>query len=118
MYSDSDRQTDTHTHTNCHTQTQTQTQTQTLAHTAETQTEKHKSEIFKEYAKANNKHLKDHRSNEISTYLDANNLFGVSMSCKLPQGMFEWVKGEDISIDNIMNYIEVTDNEAFISEVD
>ena len=32
--------------------------------------------------------------------------------------MFEWVKGEDISIDNIMNYIEVTDNEAFISEVD
>ena len=40
------------------------------------------------------------------------------MSCKLPQGMFEWVKGEDISIDNIMNYIEVTDNEAFISEVD
>ena len=40
------------------------------------------------------------------------------MSCKLPQGMFEWAKGEDISIDNIMNYIEVTDNEAFISEVD
>ena len=40
------------------------------------------------------------------------------MSCKLPQGMFEWVKGEDISIDNIMNYIEVTDNESFISEVD
>ena len=97
---------------------QTKTQTQTLAHTTETQTEKHKSVIFKEYAKANNKHLKDCISNEISTYLDANYLFGVSMSCKLPQGMFEWVKGEDISIDNIMNYIEVTDNEAFISEVD
>ena len=74
--------------------------------------------IFKKCAKANNKHLRDWSSNEISTYLDANNLFGVSMSCKLPQGMFEWVKGEDISIDNIMNYIEVTDNEAFISEVD
>ena len=32
--------------------------------------------------------------------------------------MFEWGKGEELSIDNIMNYIEVTDNEAFISEVD
>ena len=76
--------------------------------------------IFKKYAKANKKYLRDCSSNEISTYLDANNLFGVSMSCKLPQGlgMFEWVKGEDISIDNIMNYIEVTDNEAFISKVD
>ena len=40
--------------------------------------------IFKKYAKANIKHLRDCRSNEISTYFDANNLFGVSMSCKLP----------------------------------
>ena len=69
--------------------------------------------IFKKYAKANKKFLRDCSSNEISTYLDANYLFGVSMSCKLPQGMFEWVKGEDISIDNIMNYIEVTDSSQY-----
>ena len=56
--------------------------------------------IFKKYAKANNKYLSDYNPDEKSTYisyLDANNLYGVSMSCKLPQEKFEWVKGEDAS---------------------
>ena len=48
--------------------------------------------IFKKYAKANKKYLRDCSSNEISTCLDANNLFGVSMSCKLPQGMLNGLK--------------------------
>jgi hypothetical protein len=54
--------------------------------------------IFKKYAKANNKDLSDYNTDEKSTYisyLDANNLHGVSMSCKLPYGAFEWVNGED-----------------------
>jgi hypothetical protein len=40
------------------------------------------------------------------------------MSCKLPQGEFQWVNGNDISIDDIMNYNEDTDNTALILEVD
>ena len=59
--------------------------------------------------------------NEKSTYisyLDANNLYGVSMSCKLPYGEFEWVNGDDLSINDIMNYNEDTDNKAYVLEVD
>ncbi len=68
--------------------------------------------IFKKYAKANNKYLSDYNPEEPSTYisyLDANNLNGIAMSCKLPQGEFQWVNGNDISIDDIMNYNEGTD---------
>jgi hypothetical protein len=77
--------------------------------------------IFKKYAKANNKYLSDYNPNEKSTYisyLDANNLYGVSMSCKLPYGEFEWVNGDDLSINDIMNYNEDTDNKAYVLEVD
>jgi hypothetical protein len=77
--------------------------------------------IFKKYAKANNKYLSDYNPDEKSTYisyLDANNLYGVSMSCKLPYGDFEWVKGEDLSINDIMKYNEETDDIAYVLEVD
>lgn len=77
--------------------------------------------IFKKYAKANNKYLNDYNPEEKSTYisyLDANNLYGVSMSCKLPYGDFEWVKGEDLSINDIMKYNEETDDIAYVLEVD
>ena len=77
--------------------------------------------IFKKYAKANNKYLSDYNPNEKSSYisyLDANNLYGVSMSCKLPYKDFEWVNGNDISINDIMNYNEDTDNIAYVLEVD
>ena len=47
------------------------------------------------YAKANNKHTIYHdKSKEISyiLYLDANNLYGLAMSQKLPVNGFKWVK--------------------------
>jgi hypothetical protein len=40
------------------------------------------------------------------------------MSCKLPYGEFEWVNGDDFSIDDIMNHNEETDNKAYVLEVD
>ncbi len=40
------------------------------------------------------------------------------MSCKLPYGEFEWVNGDDLSINDIMNYNEDTDNKAYVLEVD
>ncbi len=40
------------------------------------------------------------------------------MSCKVPYGKFEWVNGEDLSISDIMNYNEETDNKAYVLEVD
>ena len=49
--------------------------------------------IFEKYCKANNKYLPDYDEEEKSTYisyLDANNLYGVSMSQKLPISNFEW----------------------------
>jgi hypothetical protein len=47
-----------------------------------------------------------------------NNLYGVSMSCKFPYVEFEWVNGENLSINDIMNYNEDTDNKAYVLEVD
>jgi hypothetical protein len=40
------------------------------------------------------------------------------MSCKLPYEEFEWVNGDDLSINGIINYNEDTDNKACVLEVD
>ena len=77
--------------------------------------------IFKKYAKANNKYLSDYDKDEPSSYisyLDANNLYGVAMSCKLPDRDFKWIGGDEISINDIMNYDEEKQNEAYVLEVD
>ena len=47
------------------------------------------------YAKASNKHMKNHDENKESLYilyLDANNLYGWAMSQKLPVDGFKWKK--------------------------
>ena len=47
------------------------------------------------YAKANNKYVKNYDKNIESSYLmhlDANNLYGWTMSQKFPVGSFKWVK--------------------------
>ena len=56
------------------------------------------------YAKANNKYMKNYDKNVESSflaYLDANNLYGVTMCIKLPVGEFESVNTEDYTEDII-----------------
>ena len=50
--------------------------------------------------KANNKYLEDFNPDAPSSYIhyvDANNLYGASMSSKLPTGNFRWLKEEEIA---------------------
>ena len=48
-----------------------------------------------QYAKANNKHLKDYDENKESSnfkYCDVNNLYGWTITQKLPVNKFEWIE--------------------------
>ena len=50
---------------------------------------------IRRYAKANNKYMKDYVKNKESSYLkcwDVNNLYGWTMSRKLPVNKFEWIE--------------------------
>ena len=50
---------------------------------------------IRRYAKANNKYMKDYVKNKESSYLkcwDVNNLYGWTVSRKLPVNKFEWIK--------------------------
>ena len=73
------------------------------------------------YAKANNKYMKNYDKNIESSYpmyLDVNNLYGWTMSQKLPVNGFEWV--EKLSQFNegfIKNYGKNSDK-GYILEVD
>ena len=71
-------------------------------------------------AKANNKYMmedynEDKPSNYIS-YLDANNLYGLAMSMKLPIGKLKWIK-KILTEKMIVDWIE-NDDRAYILEVD
>ena len=74
-----------------------------------------------QYAKTNNKYMKDYDKNKESSnlrYWDVNNLYGWVMSQKLPVNKFEWI--EDISQFNeyfIKNYNKESD-EVYFLEVD
>ena len=74
------------------------------------------------YAKANNKYMKNYdKSKEPSyiQYLDANNLYGASMSEKLPINGFKWVN--DVSGMNkkfVRSYDKKNSGKGYILEVD
>ena len=75
------------------------------------------------YAKANNKYIKNYDKSIKSSYLenvDANNLYGWTMSQKLPADNFKWIEKDDISNFNenfIKNYDKNSDK-GYILEVD
>ena len=72
------------------------------------------------YAKANNKYMKNFNNNEESSYiqyLDANNLYGWTISEKLPVNGFKSIDNNEINEDFIKNYDENNDK-SYILEVD
>ena len=81
------------------------------------------------YAKANNKYSKNYNNKEESSYiqyLDANNLYGWTMSKKLPVNGFKWIDNNEmaelsakhvINEEFIKNYNE-NNNKGYILEVD
>ena len=77
--------------------------------------------ISNRYGKANNKYMKDYNKKELSKYLmyvDANNLYGVGMSEKLPVHSFKWMTNQEI--ENIFNnqIVQVWEKTPCILEVD
>ena len=71
-------------------------------------------------AKANNKYMKDEydetKPSNYINYLDANNLYGLAMSMKLPIGKLKWIK-KMLTEQMIMDWNQNDDN-AYILEVD
>ena len=77
--------------------------------------------ISNRYGKANNKYMKDFNKKELIKflmYLDANNLYGVGMSEKLPVHSFKWMTNQEI--ENIFNnrIVQVWEKTPCILEVD
>ena len=77
--------------------------------------------ISNRYGKANNKYMKDYNKKELLKYLmylDANNLYGVGMSEKLPVHSFKWMTNQEI--ENIFNnrIVQVWEKTPCILEVD
>ena len=75
-----------------------------------------------QYAKANNKYMKNHNNNEESSYiqyLDANNLYGWAMSKKLPVNGFKWLDNDETaepsSLERSAKHVM---NEEFIKNYD
>ena len=75
------------------------------------------------YAKANNKYMKNYNNNDESSYiqyLDANNLYGWTMSKKIPVNGFRWLDSDkinEISEEFIKSYNK-NDYKGYILEVD
>jgi hypothetical protein len=74
--------------------------------------------ISHKYAKANNHYLPDYDKSQIDSYLmqlDCNNLYGKSMSEKLPISNFKWC---EIDENFVKNYNYETNNKGYTLEVD
>ena len=74
-----------------------------------------------QYAKVNNKYMKDYDKDKESSYLkcwDVNNLSGWAMTQKLPVNNFEWIEDTSkFNEDSIKSYNEGSD-EGYFLEVD
>ena len=74
-----------------------------------------------QYAKANDKCIKDYDENKESSHLqywDVINLYGWAMSKKIPGNNFEWIKDtSQFNEDFIKNYNEES-NEGYFLDVD
>ena len=76
------------------------------------------SNVFKRFAKANNKFMKEfdaEKESRFLVYLDANNLYGWAMSQPLPVEKFDWMSEEDLQ--NWKNFVE-EEGKGCILEVD
>ena len=76
--------------------------------------------IANRYSKANNKYMKEYYENKPSKhimYLDANNLYGWTMSQYLPTGGFKWMTQKQIDNIDLAKYKEDSKN-GLILEVD
>ena len=76
------------------------------------------SNVFKRFATANNKFMKNFDEKQTSrflVYLDANNLYGWAMSQPLPVEKFAWMSEEELK--NWKNFVE-TEGRGCILEVD
>ena len=74
------------------------------------------SNVFKRFASANNKYMKNFSPEEASrflVYLDANNLYGWAMSQLLPVSNFEWMNEEELE-----NWRDLGEGKGCILEVD
>ena len=73
------------------------------------------------YAKANNKYMKDYNKNIESSYiqyLDANNLYGLAMSQKLPRNNFKWVEDTSKINEGFIKSYNENSYKGYILEVD
>jgi hypothetical protein len=76
--------------------------------------------ISQRYAKANNPYVEEYdpsKPNNYLIYLDANNLYGWSMSQALPTHGFRWLSRQEI---NVLDILEIRDNseDGYILSVD
>ena len=72
------------------------------------------------HAKANNKYMENYDENKESSYiqyLDTNNLYGWTMSQKLPVNGFKWIDSNEINEEFIKKYNE-NNKKGYILEVD
>ena len=73
------------------------------------------------YAKSNNKYMKNYDKNIKSSYLkylDANNLYGWTMSQKLPVNGFKWVKNSSKFNEDFIKEYDKNSDEGYFLEVD
>ena len=73
------------------------------------------------YAKTNNKYMNNYNKNKESSYiqyLDANNLYGMAMSEKLPMKEFKWIVGISGIDENFVKSYNKNNGKGYILKVD